>query len=74
MIRAITTNGDIFIGLTRASLQGLERGEQLLSPSYDGVMPRIIIEFAETDTALRDKLVADGRMSPETPVVDKRSS
>lgn len=74
MIRAFQRDGAIFIGLTRSSLELLEKGEQLVSPAYDDIGPVIVLEFAENDAALRDRLLVDGRLQASTSVRDKRSS
>lgn len=73
MLRAITVDGNILIGLTRSSLELLDAGETLVSPGYEGG-PDIMLVFGETDAALRAKLRAGGHTHAGTKEFDKRPS
>lgn len=74
MIRGVTRDGSIVVGLTRSSLRLLESGENLVSPAFEDRGPHIVIVFAEDDRALKEKLTGEGRLTPSTVVADRRES
>ena len=74
MIRGVSTNGNIVVGLTRSSINLLLEGKTLASPAFDGRGPEILIVFAEDDKALRARLTSDGRMGASTVEHDRRRS
>jgi hypothetical protein len=72
MMRGVTKNGTVVIGLVRSSLEILEAGEELLSPAYGGHGPAVVLLFAETDEELRVALTEHGRFTARTQETDLR--
>lgn len=52
MIRAYTSEGILFVGLTRKNLERLENGEPISMEMFDRNPKRVVIVFGETKPAI----------------------